>query len=121
MQVKEGLFLALLVATLLMVASYTITLGLTNFSSYNKAWDSPSKKLQPSTADDGGREGSEVSSNSLDKYQKNRDNVGFFPTRLTNANSYKLHQTKKCQTRKNVDRLLFFSQRSPKTDYLALL
>ena len=45
MQVKEGLFLALLVVTLLMVASYMITLGLTNFSSHNKAWDSPSKKL----------------------------------------------------------------------------
>ena len=70
MQVKEGLFLALLVVTLLMVASYMITLGLTNFSSHNKAWDSPSKKLQPSTADAVGREGSEVSSNSLDKYQK---------------------------------------------------
>ena len=66
MQVKEGLFLALLVVTLLMVASYMIT----NFSSYNKAWDSPSKKLQPSTADAVGREGSEVSSDSLDKYQK---------------------------------------------------
>ena len=75
MQVKEGLFLALLVATLLMVASYTITLGLTNFSSHNKA----SEKLQPSTADAGGREGSEVSSDSLDKYQKKWDNVGFFP------------------------------------------
>merc|ERR1719370_2787406 len=60
MQVKEGLFLVLLVVTLLMVASYMITLGLTNFSSYKKAWDSPSKKLQPSTADAGGREGSEV-------------------------------------------------------------
>ena len=76
MQVKEGLFLALLVATLLMVASYTITLGLTNFSSHNKA----SEKLQPSTADAGGREGSEVSSDSLDKYQKTWDNVGFLPT-----------------------------------------
>ena len=79
MQAKEGLFLALLVVTLLLVASYMITLGLTNFSSYNKAWDSPSKKLQPSTADAGGREGSEVSSDSLDKYQKKWDNVGFFP------------------------------------------
>ena len=72
MQAKEGLFLALLVVTLLLVASYMITLGLTNFSSYNKAWDNPSKKLEPSTADAGGREGSEVSSNSLDKYQKKR-------------------------------------------------
>ena len=71
MQVKEGLFPALLVVTLLMVASYTITLGLTNFSFYDKAWDSPSKKLQPSTSDAGGRgEGSEVSYDSLDKYQK---------------------------------------------------
>ena len=87
MQVKEGLFLALLVVTLLMVASYMITLGLTNFSSYNKAWDSPSEKLQPSTADAGGGEGSEVSSDSLDKYQKKWDNAGFFPTRLTIANS----------------------------------
>ena len=87
MQLKEGLFLALLVATLLMVASYTITLGLTNFSSYNKAWDSPSKKLQPSTSDAGGGEGSQVSSDSLDKYQKKWDNAGFFPTRLTIANS----------------------------------
>ena len=110
MQVKEGLFLALLVAALLMVASYTITLGLTNFSFYDKAWDSPSEKLQPSTADVGGREGSEVSSDSLDKYQKKWDNVGFFP-----------HSPPKKQKRKMVDRPSFFSQRNPKTDYVALL
>ena len=103
MQAKEGLFLALLVVTLLLVASYMITLGLTNFSSYNKAWDSPSKKLQPSTADAGGREGSEVSSDSLDKYQKKWDNVGFFSpltpkkTKEENGRSTVVFQSKKSQ------------------------
>ena len=114
MQAKEGLFLALLVVTLLLVASYMITLGLTNFSSYNKAWDSPSKKLQPSTADAGGREGSEVSSDSLDKYQKKWDNVGFLPTPINCTKP-------KYQKRKMVDRPSFFSQRNHKTDYVALL
>ena len=110
MQVKEELFLALLVVTLLLVASYTITLGLTNFSSHNKA----SEKLQPSTADAGGREGSEVSSDSLDKYQKKWDNVGFLPTPINCTKP-------KYQKRKMVDRPSFFSQRNPKTDYVALL